>query len=183
MKSKLFLLVGFLAAVPASGSLVFTLTPATLTGLPGVNPLVFQGTLTDTDTDNSFLFLNDIRVTFTAPAGSFLSVDPTGQPASTPNAFFFNTVPGTLEGDDIATDDSYVGPIFEVFIAPNTPSAHYFGSIDILGGFNGPDDTNVLATQSFEVDVVAPEPGTMALTLSCLLGAGLGLRRMKRTAA
>jgi|SRR5450432_961444 hypothetical protein len=171
MKAKLFPLLAFLAvATPACGSLLFQLTPAVVTGSPGPNPVIFQGTLTDTDTDGSFLFLNDIGVTFNAPGGSFLSVDPN---------FFFNSVPGDLIGDGIAADDFYGGPVFEVFIANDTPSGNYFGNIAILGGFNGPGDTAVLATQTFEVVVVTPEPGAALLTLTSLICVAIGRRRMK----
>jgi hypothetical protein len=117
--------------------------------------------------DPSFvLFLNDIRVSF-SPANGGLTLDPPGQPVTSPNAFFLN-VPGDLFADGVPLDDSYTGPIFEVFAAPATPAGAYAGTINILGGNAGPDDTNVLATQSFQI-VVSPEPGVLGLTLAGLL--------------
>jgi hypothetical protein len=74
------------------------------------------------------------------PAGSCLSVDPTGDPANSPNTFFFNAVPGGLIGDGVTVDDTYIGPSFEVYIAPNTPARPYSGRINILGGYDGPGD-------------------------------------------
>ena len=67
-------------------------------------------------------------------------------------------------------DDSYTGPIFRIFVAPNAPAGTYFGSIDILGDFfNGPGDLSVLATQSFQV-TVTPEPEVAGITLAGLIG-------------
>lgn len=171
---KQALILFFAMAVPASGNLVFTLSPSALSGQPGGAAAIFQGTLLDTDTDGSFLFLNDILVTFASPGSAYLSVDPPGQPASSPNSFFFNTVPGDLIGDGVPVDDSYTGPVFEVFAAPGTPGGTYSGTISILGGFNGPEDTDVLATEGFQV--TTPEPGSLGLALTGLLCLGLAVR-------
>jgi hypothetical protein len=164
------------AASSAFGSLILQLTPAVGGQPPGPVPVVFQGTLTDTDTDTSFLFLNDISVTFKGVGSSYLSLDPTGQPASSPNAFFFNTVPGDLIGDGQPVDNSYTGPVFEIFIAPNAPYGRYFGTLRILGGYNGPADLDVLASADFEVDAT-PEP---AAWISAATGLGLVVWRRRR---
>lgn len=179
MRSRLLLFPGalLLAAVPAFGAgLQMTLSPTTEIGFPG-GSVIFQGNLLDTDTDDSFLFLNDISVTFTPPADDYLSVDPTGQPASSPNTFFLDTVTGDLIGDGVPGDDTYIGPIFEVYIAPDTPAGDYAGSINILGGYDGPGvDFNDLLTPAATFDVdVAPEPGAFALMLAGL--AALAIRK------
>jgi hypothetical protein len=175
----LVLLALLLPAVPMFGQgLQMLLSPATETSTP-TGSVIFSGTLVDTDTDDSFLFLNDISVVFTPPADSYLSVDPTGDPTSSPNTFFFNTVSGDLIGDGVTGDDTYTGPIFEVYIAPDTPLGDYFGTTNILGGYDGPDaDFNPLlpTAASFEV-VVTPEPGVFLLTLAGLAGLAIMKRR------
>lgn len=178
MGSKLIVLLALLLpAVPAFGQgLQMLLSPATESAASG--SLIFSGTLVDTDIDDSFLFLNDISVVFTPPANSYLSVDPTGDPTSSPNTFFFNTVIGDLIGDGVTGDDTYAGPIFEVYIAPGTPVGDYSGTINILGGYDGPGDLNPLLSTaaSFEV-VVTPEPGVFLLTLAGLAGLAIMKRR------
>ncbi len=178
-KALIFLLLPLLAA-PAFGDLIFTLDPAIESGMPGdTDPfgVVFDGTLTDTDMSGNLLFLNDIDVTFTPPADSYLSADPN---------FFFNNVPGVLDGTGNNADPSYTGPIFEVDIAPDTPPGAYGSplttdlTITILGG-GDPSALNSLATQSFEVDVT-PEPGVAGLTIAGLLGLGI-LNRRRRAKA
>jgi len=174
MKSRLLILAAFaLAAVPAfAGGLSFTLDPTVETGAGG-SSVIFSGTLVDTDTDDSALFMNGIDVAFTPPAGSYLTADPN---------FFFNTAPGSLFGDGVTNDDTYTGPIFELDIAPGTPAGLYSGTIQILGGYNGPEaDFDPLATQSFQVDV-APEPAAAGLMLAGLAGLAMIRRRLSSKA-
>jgi MYXO-CTERM domain-containing protein len=171
-----------LAAPSTATNLTFSLSPALESGDAGPVPLIFSGTLMDNDGDNSFLFLNDISVTFTPPGDSFLSKDPTGDPVSSPDTFFFANVPGDLIGDGSPVDNTYTGPIFEIYIAPNTPVCIYNGVIDILGGYNGPGaDMNVLATAAFQVSVT-PEPAATALTLAGLLGLLVATQRRRAAA-
>ena len=156
MKCKLLLLLTL--ASPAFAGLIFTLNPPTGVGQPG-DAIVFSGTLLDDDLDTSFLFLNAIAVSFTPPGGTFLSPDPN---------FFTQNVIGVLQSPPDIFPDSYSGPIFEIHVAPNTPAGTYFGTIDILGGHNSPDDSTVLATQRFQVVAGAPEPALGGLTLAAL---------------
>jgi hypothetical protein len=184
MKSMLLLLpVLFISALPAFGSgLTLILAPATQTASPG-GSVIFSGTLTDTDMDGSFLFLNDISVNFTPPAGSFLSVDPAGEPASSPNTFFTNTVPGDLIGDGVPGDDTYAGPLFQVYVAPDAPSGTYFGVFNILGGYTAPGaDFDPLLSPAAEFEVlVAPEPAAAGLMLAGLAGLAIIKRWRSKT--
>lgn len=165
-----------LFAAPAWAGLAFQLQPSVGSGRPGTIPVIFAGTLVDTDTDQSFLFLNDISIVFTPPAAD-LSADPTGQTPTSPNTFFFNNVPGTLIGDGDPIDTTYTGPIFEIYIAPGTPLGDYTGVISILGGYNGPGvDLDTLASVNFHV-LVVQEPATMALWLIGLGGILLARQR------
>jgi len=178
MKSCLIVLAIYAASCSAYGAgLSLTLTPANLSGVAGPDPLTFTALLVDTDNDLSFMYLNDISVTFNAPGNLYLSKDPTGDPVSTPDTFFFNdTTNGTLIGDTDPVDNSYTGPLFHVYIAPNTPEGLYTGMISILGGYVGNTDMNVLATQPFQV-TVTPEPATAGLMLVILAGGGVAARR------
>lgn len=160
------LLCALLSALPASGSLILTLSPAANSS-PG-STVTFSGTLLDTDGDNSYLFLNDISVAFDPPGDTYLTATDT---------YFLNTVPGDLIGDADPNDNSYAGGIFQVDIASNTPLGVYTGTATILGGYNGPfADYNALATQTFQV-VVSPEPLTAGLMLLPLVGFVLASRR------
>jgi len=163
------------SSVPAFGS-GLTLAPEgswVETADPG-GTVTFSGTLVDTDMDGSFLYLNDfsaeiydydaVVLTSNAPAGdSFFSTDP---------SVFYN-VYGDLIGDGVTLDDTYpAGPIFDIDIAPGTPAGEYLGSVNILGGYDGPFvDYNPLlpASVNFEI-VVAPEPGAWGLMLAGLAG-------------
>jgi hypothetical protein len=169
-RNLLVFLTLLLPAIPAFATgLQLTLNPAIQAGIPG-GSVIFSGTLVDTDTDSSFLFLNDLSVLFTPPADSYLSVDPT---------FFFNTVPGDLFGDGITGDDTYTGPLFEIYIAPDTPWGNYSGTINILGGYNGPGadfDPLLVTPVDFQV-VVAPEPTTLLLTMAGIAGIAIIKRR------
>jgi hypothetical protein len=180
------------ASAPAFGAFIFTLDSSVQIGvadpatqqdpcLPGFTPscVVFSGSLFDDATDNSSLFTNDISFVFDGLAGNYLSPDPTGQSASTPNSFFFNTTPGFFTGDGNPTDDLYTGPIFEIFISPDTPLGNYTGTINILGGASPFTDLNVLASETFTV-VVSPEPGAMALLCAGLLALAGWRRRSTR---
>jgi len=170
MKCKLLLLLTL--ASPAFAGLIFTLNSPTGVGAPG-DSIIFSGTLLDDDLDTSFLFLNAIAVSFTPPGGTFLSPDAN---------FFFQNVIGVLQSPPDIFPDSYTGPIFKIDVAPNTPAGTYFGTIQIEGGHNDPGETNVLATQTFQV-VMAPEPGLTGLTLAALACLALARSRSQRRRA
>ena len=163
-------------ATPAFGSLILTLSPSTLSGVPG-DSVIFAGSIVDNDAgtthEGDFIYLNDISVTFDPPGDSLLSA---------PDTFFLTTVPGDLIGDKDPVDNTYIGPIFEVDIASNTPPGTYTGTIDILGGYNGPFvDSDVIASQTFEVVVPTPEPATAGLLLLPLAGLAAAIRRRRRS--
>lgn len=140
-----------------------SLKPDADTCLPP-NCVLFSGTLSDTDTDLSDVYLTSISVTFsTTPSSGALTVDNT----------FYDDVPGVLSGDpDYASDELgnppniYDGPIFGIDIAPDTSPGAYTGTVTIgaLGGTNDPDYNGFTVTADITV-VVTPEPATGGLAL------------------
>jgi hypothetical protein len=190
-----------LAAAPVYGDdLTFALTPNTGAGSPTSNSpypgncippncVLFSGTLTDTDTDGSYIFFDyfpiDISVTFSSsPVSGSLSLDST----------FYEDVPLLLSGDPTwATDllgnpPNIYGPdlpIFGIDIAPGTSVGEYSGTVTInaAGGTNDPDFNGFTVSQSFTVDVVAPEPAAAGLLLGGLLAlaAWCGVKRKWRS--
>lgn len=139
------------------------LSPDADTCLPP-NCVLFSGTLFDTDTDLSDLYLTDISVAFSSnPASGALTVDNT----------FYDDVPGVLSGDpNYATDNlgnppnSYSGPIFGIDIAPETTVGVYTGTVTIdgLGGTNDPEYNGFTVSANITV-VVTPEPAAGGLAL------------------
>jgi hypothetical protein len=140
------------------------------------NCVLFAGTLTDNDTDQSFIFLNDIGVVFsTDPAVGSLAIDNT----------FFDEVPGVLSGDPDFADDgnpanTYSGPIFGIDIAPGTAAGTYQGlvTIDAVGGTGDPNDNGFTVQQNITVEVT-PEPNAGSLLFAGVVSFALwrGVRR------
>jgi hypothetical protein len=176
-----------LAAAPAyAGDLTFTLDSSTGSGSPtNLNPdadicvppncALFTGALFDTDTDDSYLFLDSIGVTFSSnPVSGSLTIDNT----------FYDDFPGILSGDpDYATDDLGnppnidPGDLFGIDIAPGTSSGVYTGTvtIDAAGGTDDPNDNGFIVTQDITV-VVTPEPPARSLALAGLLALAVSYR-------
>jgi len=182
-----------LAAIPAYGSdLSFVLNPATEGGTPTnlnadadsclpTNCALFTGVLTDNDTDESTISLNNFAINISlsfssTPASGLLSIDNS----------FGDLVPGTLIGDPSSDfiPNSYSGPIFGIDIAPGTSVGSYSGVVTIIaaGGTNDPDFDGFTVTQPFTV-VVAPEPAAATLLFAGLLpfAVWLGVRRQWRS--
>jgi hypothetical protein len=140
---------------PGYPALVLTLNPSTAIGVEG-GTVTFEGILENTGAFD--VFLNDINLAFTPPAGTYLTNDPN---------FFFANVPGVL-----LPGESYTGPIFHLLIAPGTPPADYSGVVSILGG----DDEfalDALNAGDFTVQMT-PEPATLLLMAGAL--AALAIR-------
>ena len=68
------------------------------------------------------LYVNDLLVTFSGAAGSYLR----------PNPFFnsFNSVPGTFE----TTDPLFTGSLTELVVDPATPAGTYTVTVELVGG-------------------------------------------------
>lgn len=181
----LFLTLGS-GAVWASG-LNWTLDFSSGTGAPtslppspdtclAPNCVIFSGTLTDTDTDDSVTNLDSIDVSFsTLPAAGGLSIDNT----------FSESAPGILFGDT-SLFYQYSGPIFGIDIAPGTTDGVYSGTVTLHadGGTNDPTNAGFTLTQDITV-IVTPEPSALAQLLAAGMFAvvGMGLRKCWRTSA
>ena len=152
---RLLLAAFLLSALPAYSALVLTLSPSAQTGQPG-EAIIFGGTLQNTGLAD--LFLNDLALAFTPPAGTYLIED---------HNVFFN-VPGVL-----LPGETYNGPIFGLLIVAGTPLGTYTGSATVQGGAD-PFALDALATGPFSV-TVAPEPATLGLIAAAL--ATLAARR------
>jgi hypothetical protein len=188
MLRKLILLsASLLLAIPASADLIsFSVDPSTIPTLPGgifdptcqnlatLDCVIFSGSISFT-TDQDY-FLNDIAIVM-SPGNPDGGADVVGND----NYFQLNS-PGLLGTDGVqcGSDDScYAGGLFEIDVAPATPSGVYTGTAtlvatDSLGDpITGPD-----IVQSFQVDVI-PEPG-MGLLMFAGLASLAAMGRCKR---
>src|SRR5271165_7166829 len=106
MKKLLVLLLLGIAMPAFAGSISITLNPSVelyppgyataLCQVNGTAPcVVFSGTITDTDTDSSFLFLQSVALDPGVAADSFFTLD----------NLFYNDVPGLFSGDPSAPGD------------------------------------------------------------------------------
>lgn len=172
--------------------LSFTLNPAAQTYPPTYDPaicevnsgttqpcLLFLGTLTDTDTDGSYLSLYSLTLDFTN--------DPQDSAYFTVDNAFYNDVPGSFVGDpNAATDGSpvpntYTGPIFGLDIDPSTPSGEYnlTAAIEGAGGTGDPTYSGFIEEAQFAVFVV-PEPASFLMVFAALLVIALLRARIPR---
>jgi hypothetical protein len=187
LKRFVMALIAAAAISPAlfGDDILIAFNPATIIYPPGLDTytcqsngvgslpcIAFSGVVTDTDTDESFITLSDLAVTFDGSGSTYLTQDNT----------FSNNAPGLLVGDPNAAN-TYAGPIFGLDIDPNTPWGTYTGSIQISGYnlTNDQDETNelVFGQQTFTVNVV-PEPFTFGLTAAGLLALAAS-RRFRRS--
>jgi hypothetical protein len=136
------------------------LTLSSVSGTAGTTVTV-DGTITNNS--SNMVYLNNESFTLPLP---LINGDTTE---------FFLNAPFFLSPD---TSSGLIA-LFTFQIAPGTPSGIYPGNfLDIIGG--GPNDfTDVLASAEYSVKVT-PEPGTILLLVTGLLGIAFVLRR-KRT--
>jgi hypothetical protein len=143
-------------------TLFFTLTPQ---GVGPASPSVLiTGSLVNPTLSD--VLVNDIQVSLSGSAATFLTPDA--------NPFFAN-VPGIF-----APGDTYNGVIFGLQIAPGTPLASYSGTVTLQGDPNGADPgaTQNLATATFQL-AVAPEPGAGLLAVVALPFAATVIQRRR----
>jgi hypothetical protein len=153
----------------AQASLLFTLNPAVMSGMPG-------DSLTLTNTYNYELYLNGNSFTF---AGSSTDFGVSGLLGSVPLSL--------MPAGDISGGDTYMGSIFDVQILSSAATGKYAGSYSMLGGADdqGQDE---LVDCNFQVEVTGtnppqavPEPATLLGFGVPILMVGLGkLRRLRK---
>ncbi len=150
----------FLSAAAHADAIDITLTPVSQSGMAGTT-ITFEATLTNLA--GSTIFLNGDSVT---TSSSFLVLDDNPFLTHAP----LSLAPGAVSGPFA---------LFSVFITPGTPNGVYnSNTFTILGGTSSGDFNNVGSAQ-FDV-AVAPEPGTIVLLTSGLLGLGIKLRSRLR---
>jgi len=127
----------------------------------------FTGTIAYTNADST----NDGSVTEYLNGDSF-SVD---APATLDDSSFLANAPLSMN-----PGDSWSGTIFTVtapsWVGGGLPQNFYTGSFSIVGGSSPSDDTDVLATVNFDVQVT-PEPGSFLLFGTGLMALALLARR------
>jgi hypothetical protein len=150
--------VVLLANTASATPITLTFTSSLLVGQPGTT-VTFVGTVTDTG--NSPTFLN----------GDSVNVTPPLLPDDSP---FFLNFPITLN-----PLQSVTAPILRVSIPLATQNGLYSGSLQLLGGAT-PDSFDVLATQTFAVQVAQPVPEPITASLLLCGGAVAALRHSRR---
>jgi hypothetical protein len=147
------------SAAAHADSIDITLLQVNQSGVAGTT-VTFDATLTNLT--GSTIFINGGTATTST---SFLTVDDNP---------FLNNAPLALASG--ARSGPF--PLFSVFISPGTPLGNYgFNTFSILGGTSSTAFNSVGSAQ-FNV-TVAPEPGTMLLLSSGLIGLGIKLRLKK----
>jgi len=148
--------IAFLSAAAHADSIDITLMQSSQSGLAGTS-VTFDATITNMT--GGTIFLNGDSATTST---SFLTVNDNP---------FLNNAPLSLA----AGASSGPFALFSVFIAPGTPSGNYsFNTFSISGGTSNVA-FNTVGSAQFNV-AVTPEPGTLVLLASGLLGVGLKLR-------
>jgi PEP-CTERM motif len=114
--------------------------------------VIFSGIITPDPAADTFV--TGISVIFTPVNSNLANIE----------NFYFD--PANSPGLLLSTDPAYIGPIFALAVAGNTPYGVYSGEVTLLGGADIMDKTP-LVSAPFQVNVV-PEPAGWAM-------AGLGL--------
>ena len=164
MKLKMTLAVaallttGLSSAAAYADTVTFTLTDTVqLVDGPAGGTVTYDVTAGASDSNAAAVFLNGDSFNAAAP----LSLDDTDYFANAP--FFLD--PG--QSDTFA--------LFTITLPPGTALGNYFGDFTFLGGSDG-SATDTLGTVDFTT-TVTPEPGSLLLLATGLVGLGTTLRR------
>ena len=143
--------------------LTLTLSDPTQTASAG-DRLEFDATISNPDTDinGSAIWLN---------GADFESIDPSLQgDASGVFNFLWSFAPGATDSEEL----------FFITVPDGTASGSYSGAIELTGG-SDQSAGDQLALTSFTVNVVTPEPSSLLLMFSGLVGmAGMMRRKLTR---
>ena len=158
------------AATACAEDVVITLDDDTLTAMPG-QTVTFSGTLFNED--SSTVDLNGIDVTLN---GMLFQIDLTpfffGPPTVRASNPPFDTDTGDFQLFSVTVDDPY-----DAAYGVESGSVTILGGEEV-GGVYDPASQNPLGSTTFHVDVVTPEPSTIALLLTALF-AGLGFAMLR----
>jgi hypothetical protein len=151
-----------MASLPASADTInIVLTSPVQNAQPG-SPVTFEATISAPSTNTGTIYLNGDNYTL----GGLFTVDDTD----------FLNFPFSLDPGASTTAD-----LFTVTLLPGVPTGSYSGFFSILGG-SDPFVLDTIGTANFNVQVT-PEPQTVALLGTGLLGLAVILMRRRTFAA
>jgi hypothetical protein len=190
-----------LLSIPASADLIVTLDhggvmesppggfyqPGLCTNSDGSGDcVIFTGSISTGGDESQNYYLESLVISMSAsnPDGGADVNDNTPQSATSGNAFFLNAT--SLDGvlgplNTGSSPYSYSGGLFEVDVAPGTPSGGYFGTATLAytNDTSCTDPSSPCFTAPVNFEVVVPEPSVFGLTAAGLAVIAARRRRVR----